>query len=550
MEEQKKSSYKPYWLILILGLVIILGATYYLVYYKPDNTPINNDKLAKNTTLGATFIYVEGAVEYQKPGQEWQRAAVDTDLYEGYAVEILGQGRAIINLDDGSALRLNNDSKITLTRLNPERIIITNDKGEVYSRVVKANRTYQVKTGEIIYESLGTAYNTINNDAEKGVEVYESSVTVKEGNKDVVVAEGKKYYLKKDDKPEEINQVKDLSAEEVTKDEFVMWNKEKDTAANKELGFLDFEDKITNSNNNGNINASPETPGRLTLAGSATEKGVSLSWTVSNLDASKGYKLVKSLKENPVFPGDYYVYLSKTEQKTYTWEITDGKTWHFRVCQYLGSECGVYSNDISVTAPLNEAKETPSGVKSITLSEAGRGQISWITDGTAASGYKVVWSKTSGPAYPTRSTDKYKATGETTATLTAFDGTGLYYARVCEYLGGKCGTYSNEINLTLTEKEETPTSSVNSITLTDAGGGKITWVVDGTSTNGYKVTWSKTAGPTFPTRETDSYKYISDPSILSATLTVFDGAGSYYVRVCEYLGSVCGTYSNEIQITL
>jgi len=36
--------------------------------------------------------------------------------------------------------------------------------------------------------------------------------------------------------------------------------------------------------------------------------------------------------------------------------------------------------------------------------------------------------------------------------LETFDGEGVYYARVCEYLGGKCGVYSNQIKVDLTDQ--------------------------------------------------------------------------------------------------
>lgn len=48
----------------------------------------------------------------------------------------------------------------------------------------------------------------------------------------------------------------------------------------------------------------------------------------------------------------------------------------------------------------------------------------------------------------------------------------------------------------------------------------------------------------------DKYHYNSSPSWSSDTITAFDEAGTYYVRVCEYLGGHCGVYSNEITVTL
>jgi hypothetical protein len=29
-----------------------------------------------------------------------------------------------------------------------------------------------------------------------------------------------------------------------------------------------------------------------------------------------------------------------------------------------------------------------------------------------------------------------------------------------------------------------------------------------------------------------------------------NGAGTYYVRVCEYVGGACGVYSNELTVSM
>lgn len=81
--------------------------------------------------------------------------------------------------------------------------------------------------------------------------------------------------------------------------------------------------------------------------------------------------------------------------------------------------------------------------------------ITWDNDCVSKKGYKVVWSKTPEPTYPVRQgLDRYhyfSSPDQRTDTLTPFDGDGEYYVRVCEYLGGRCGIYSNEIKVYLGE---------------------------------------------------------------------------------------------------
>jgi hypothetical protein len=99
------------------------------------------------------------------------------------------------------------------------------------------------------------------------------------------------------------------------------------------------------------------------------------------------------------------------------------------------------------------------------------------------------------------------------------------------------------------EKKVVPTGVVRAIKLIVTNG-VAQWKVDGYSAQGFKVVWSKNAHPTYPLREGDRYDYQSDPSATDAKLEAFSGSGTYSVRVCEYLGGKCGTYSNEVSIEL
>lgn len=96
----------------------------------------------------------------------------------------------------------------------------------------------------------------------------------------------------------------------------------------------------------------------------------------------------------------------------------------------------------------------------------------------------------------------------------------------------------------------TATGDVTSISLMLASGTLVKWQTNGYSDKGFKVVWSKTSGPTYPTRATDKYQYLSDPASYKTNISAFDGPGTYYVRVCEYLGGACGVYSNQITVSL
>lgn len=93
-----------------------------------------------------------------------------------------------------------------------------------------------------------------------------------------------------------------------------------------------------------------------------------------------------------------------------------------------------------------EAKKEAGSVTSISMNVNGS-TVSWSANGYSKNGFKIVWSKNAAPTYPTREGDQYIYLSDPSAKTTnleAFDGSGSYHVRVCEYLGGACGVYSNE----------------------------------------------------------------------------------------------------------
>src|SRR6056297_1026962 len=115
----------------------------------------------------------------------------------------------------------------------------------------------------------------------------------------------------------------------------------------------------------------------------------------------------------------------------------------------------VFSVNLAKAVHSTESNTAESSVTSITLSSTGEKDIAWTVHGYSSKGFKVVWSKDPYPTYPLGENDKYHYYSDPNKradTLETFDGEGVYYARVCEYLGGKCGVYSNQIKVDLTDQ--------------------------------------------------------------------------------------------------
>lgn len=285
---------------------------------------------------------------------------------------------------------------------------------------------------------------------------------------------------------------------------------------------------------------------KITLTG----EGENITWSVVGYNP-QGYRIIWSKDENPIYPlrtSDKSIYHADPDRTTETLSAFDGSgIYNIRVCESLEGECGVYSNEIILD--LGDHTDVP--INNINLKNNGGNSISWTTDGFSKNGFKIIWSKKSGPKYPIREfdTSKYLANPYANETeLKMFDNSGIYYVRVCAYDGTECDAYSNEITIELGEKILLGTEDVKSIVLT-ANGKYLKWETEGYSEKGYAVVWSKLEDPEFPARAgIDKHHYFVSPSTDSDSISAFSGEGEYYVRVCAYLGGAsCGVYSNQVK---
>ena len=269
----------------------------------------------------------------------------------------------------------------------------------------------------------------------------------------------------------------------------------------------------------------------------------------------KGFKVVWSTNTSePVYPGNEYQYLSSESARSTTITGTAGKKVYFRVCRYDGSKCNLYSNSYAFTYAGTEATEPAN--KSITITninnvKTGKAKVEWSASGTFSKGFKVVWSSsTSSPVYPGNDYVYMSEPSARSAYVNATAGK-KYYFRVCEYLGGSCGVYSNTYTFTFngttpTDVPETSTITLNSVTASGDGKAAVSWSASGSFPSGFKVVWSDSnTAPVYPGND---YVYLSNSGARSATINGTPGE-TIYVRVGKYVGGSCSVYSNMITFT-
>ena len=440
--------------LIVLLVLLILGwaatAVYKIVLHKDvgvnqQAAPANSQATAKK--LGLAVGLLEGTVEYSTDkGITWQPYANTTTLAEGNQVRTSADGRAVLLLDDGSAMRLAPTSSLELTSLDATSVVVTQLSGELYSRVVASDtRKYSVNDNGVTYVAKGTAFRTSNTAVKKGGEVFQSTVGV--DGKAADVTEGNAYFSLCDQKEkQDVVSAIDLTA--LKKDDFIKWNSEQDKKESEyadKLGVLAELDKPDPTPPAVTTTPTPtqKSSNGITFKGSVSEYSAVFSWKVAGVDTSKGFKLVKSSSnKNPTYPENYAAYI-ESGKTSYNLYLGDSKTYYFRLCAYRGDSCDSYSNTVTITTPTKA--ESPKGDGAITLSLNGS-LASWSYTGSEPYGYKLVVNTTGSPTYP-ESTWKY-VTEATSSTLPdgLVPGT-KYFVRVCKYYGS-CSVYSNELTYT------------------------------------------------------------------------------------------------------
>ncbi len=476
----------------------------------------NNSSLSK---LGVDTALVEGTAQFRlDEGDAWEKLQSGMSLGEGAHVRTLADSRVVLNIDDGSAVRLNSGSSVILKKLTSKHIIIQNTGGDVYTRVVKSDeRAFQVVSGKTTYESLGTAYRTLNTEEKEGVEVYHSKVNILGVDQigAVLVEQGERYYLLNKGSEDTEGKVTELTAEELATDDFIKWNGEQDKKDfEDELGVLfDLEPpKIEISTPANGF----ETEAAKVEVKGTTEKGAKVSVNGDSVENNEGQFAVEI-------------------------KLNEGKN----SIQVVAEDGAGNKTVKTLSVTRNSEDNEPTQSFKLTGTKVDDGiSFSWSISGiTIGEGFKLIKSKEANPSYPGDSA-VFLDSKKRSYTWGIKDG-GTYHFRICAYDGDGCTRYSNDITVTAPKKTyyEQPTGTLD---LTHTGSGNFEWQLDGSAPYGFKLVWSSTPEPAYPDNKDGANYY--DKSADSGEIN--PDSGHYYVRVCMYYDGGCKNYSNEVEVNL
>ena len=453
--------------LVVLGIILFIGGVLAgrFLFQKEEVEPISQiveapseeEKLYK---LSGALVLKEGVVEKETNG-DWIELNKQDVVEEGDVIRTGEDARAVFELDDGSAIRLDELSEMTFSALDDEVILITQISGRVYHRIHPGSLVYIVKSLDVLATALGTSFSVTTDQESETTEVavFENKVQVSLKGEEVVngeAEEGEKIVVQ--------SKTQILTKAQITyqeqNQEFYQWNDALNEG--KEYQKQETQQEQTTTKNQ-TTTQSPS--GNIILAGVGKEEGkVYLSWTLTG-SAPYGFKLVKSTNANPEYPprdGDQFKFIS-ANTTNYTWtNLTAGTTYHFRVGIYNGAGAITsYSNDISVSPTTSSTEKTTtkeetgssdyadSVTLSVSTSEAGKAQLSWeIAGGDAPTGFKVCYSPDANPTYP-EDTCAWKDSGTRSVTIKNLTSGSTYHFRVGVFSGSGIIVYSNDASVVI-----------------------------------------------------------------------------------------------------
>lgn len=365
--------------VAVVLAVVALGVTaWWLLAGNGSDDAKDSAVVSKKVSkLGVAVTVADGTVEYGRDNV-WKPLTVDGNekLAEGDLIRTGADGRAVLTLDDGSALRLDSQTQVKLNSLVASDVKIDQIEGAVYSRVVASDRKYTVHIDDASFQALGTAFATFKRTDRTGLQVFQSSV--KASGLEQAVAEGKQYYVANANADLQ-KKVTDIDLATLVNDAFVAWNvaeDKKEANFKEKLGVLARYDEVVASENakrlaeaeakkvadavaeKARLEAERKAREALANAGAMSAKlsdgGIAWAYTGT---APDGFKVVySSTNSTPSFKqsGTTATYVSEPSARflSYPKEMQKDVTYYVRVCVYqpnnTADPCRDYSNVLQV----------------------------------------------------------------------------------------------------------------------------------------------------------------------------------------------------------
>jgi len=534
----KKPFYKTKgFYLLILILIGIVSFIVWSIKRTEQNETTDAPKYSDESTvptLSAKVMGVTGKVESLSPGSDWVETAENYQLKNTESIRTDAESKVIIELPDGSLLRLNENSEVELAQIGLADIIINQKRGEVFHRVNdQSPAIYRVRNNNVELTALGTAFNIIIDGQTTKLVVTENKVKAKVyRDEDILnmrtIDEGTEAIINPNLAVDKMIDSKTIDGSELLGQSWYAWNIEQDTAKNLYLGLFAKATKL-----------------------------VILEPEQSEMSTDKDAIMIKGATDPAA---EIFIDGQELENKNGSFE--------------MNYKLGAKLNEITITVKKDKninkkilkitSTKTPDELKLSGSLQEKNINLTWTSSELKdIAEIKILMSKKTGTlTYPAEQEHSVKISNTKDSWNNLDDG--QYFFRLCAYeeASKSCRVYSNQITLTVNSKlvaeeppAETPATkpevdnSKGYILLSgDNAGTQVTlnWLIsDFTAENGVYILKGSTSNLLYPAQEK-----ISLTSGSSYTWSNLTSGQTYYFRVCENLTNKCGRYSNEYSVTI
>jgi hypothetical protein len=173
LESDSRSAWTLRWTVAGTVVLVTLGLIVFLVV-----TILTHDQAGSV----ARIQVLRGEVKITRPGRKDHIAAVSgAEVFEKDMVETSAEGLAILNVDDGSAARMDGASSLSPGTFTEQLATFRVDRGRVYFNL-KSSTRYKVVSEDLVIETGGAIFDTAQLDGSVRTRVIEGDVSLALGS--------------------------------------------------------------------------------------------------------------------------------------------------------------------------------------------------------------------------------------------------------------------------------------------------------------------------------------------------------------------------------
>jgi hypothetical protein len=370
--KRKSSPFK--WVIIVL-IFMALGALAYWFYFnyfsrielnKPQDDNLNLANINTPEILKAEINSISNDVQIVINQKDYIKASEQTFLHPGDKIKTGENSLAVIDLSDGSKIRLGANTEIMVQNLDRKNIIMELLKGRIYNNVI-AGGQYQVKSLQGLLTALGTKFDVATNDILQTitVTVIENKVKCEITDQDDVILSSRldtneRGLVNLKSAKKDMLKIESFDPKALAKEQWYKWNFDLDQglADNPPDQEPDFQE-ISDS---------------LNLTAVENDQGINLTWTPYASDNFLSYKIMWSATDmNLKYPVSEIVksFADKTVIAYLDAKIEPNKKYYYRICVVKTSNKVVCGNVVELQTAIKDATAPTVPSLSATISVQG-----------------------------------------------------------------------------------------------------------------------------------------------------------------------------------